>query len=281
MASEKFLSKRADPLLKLFVKKVKDQFNERVIAIFKIGSLGSHGDFSLCSDVDVVLMLDEIKASDYDAIQKLWEHIKTADIEYADRLSVFWSSYDKDAFEHGIGRFPPHDRLDFIRHGILMAGIDHRAELPQPEHKAIVLASAEFITAFMLAGEKIDKLTQHPEKILAEGARYFTKFVLFPVRLIFTLDYPGVIGSNKEAVEHFNKALVAIIPAAKEIVNLAYIIRNTPADSPVLMEPEKLRLALIPLYDYCINRYKEATLALGETKLSAQLEAAHKRLRNA
>ncbi|MCC2624436.1 MAG: polymerase beta domain protein region [Burkholderiales bacterium] len=274
------LAVQAEPLLKLFTERCIYKFKDRVIAIFKIGSLGSHGDFSLCSDVDVALMLDEVRDSDYTVIQKLINEIKAVDLEYADRLSVFWSSYNEDTFKNGIGRFPPLDRLDFIRHGILLTGTDFRSELPIPTQKEVVLASAEFIISFMLPVEKFNELKLCPEKIIAKGARYFTKFVLFPVRLLFTLDHPGIIGTNKDSVEHFNKMIATLIPEAKEIINSAYDLRNTPANSVAPINPEKLRIALLPLYVYCINRYQDATLALENMQLANKLELLEKEIIN-
>ncbi len=264
------LAAQVQPLLNFFITQANAKFQNRVISIFKLGSLGEHGDFSLCSDVDVALMLDEVKDSDYDGIQQLNNEIKATDFSYADRLSIFWSSYDTNTFDKGIGRFPPLDRLDF-RHGILLAGIDRRNELPRPTHADIVLASTKFISSFMLVGEKADELTAYPENIAKKGARYFTKFILFPVRLIFTLDKPGVIGSNLDAVEHFNQTWSELIPEVKDLVNIAYKVRALQPNQVVDIDVAILKKSLIPLYRYCINRYRDAMVALGNFELAKQL----------
>lgn len=273
------LSVQAEPLLKFFTEKAIDKFKNRIVSIFKLGSLGEHGDFSLCSDVDVGLMLDEIKEFDQANIQELNDEIKSSTLEYADRLSIFWSSYSMDTFPKGVGRFPPLDRLDLIRHAVLLHGADRRNELPVPTQKELIISSAEFISSFMLAGKKIEELTLYPEKIVEKGTRYFTKFVLFPIRLIFTLDNPGVISSNLAAIEHFNKTAWCVSrPEVAEISNFAYKLRSTPADKAVEISVDLLKKVLLPLYDYCMSRYHEALLDLNCFELANKLEIERKKL---
>jgi len=269
------LSVNAEPLLALFKKRVYETFEHRVVSLFKFGSLGEHGDFSLCSDVDVVLMLDQLQETDEEKVNALWEELKKSELEYADRLSLFWSSYSGDDFECGRGRFPPLDRLDLIRHAELMTGDDRRKELSEPTHEALVTDSAGFISAYMLADGKFDELTKNQEKILEKGARYFTKFVLFPVRLIFTLDKPGVIGSNYDAVDHCNKTWSKDFPPEViSIVNIAYVLRNTQPEEKVLLDMEitEVTEALFLLYAYCMKRYYDAVLALNCDGLAEQLK---------
>ena len=159
MAAATSLVERVQPLLKHFQQRVIETFGtRRVISIFKIGSLGSHGGFSLCSDVDVALMLDEIRDSDYKAVQTVWDEIKASDFEFADRLSVFWSSYTDEIFNKGQGRFPPLDRLDFLRYAVLLYGTDHRDRLSAPTHEDLVIESAKFILEHLLSGGKLEKL---------------------------------------------------------------------------------------------------------------------------
>ncbi|MCC2645162.1 MAG: hypothetical protein K0R94_940, partial [Burkholderiales bacterium] len=95
---------------------------------------------------------------------------------------------------------------------------------------------------------------------------------------LFTLDHPGVIGKNKDSVEYFYKVIASVIPESREIVNISYVLRNTPANSVVSISPEKLRLALLPLYTYCISRYQNVVLGLGNTELANQLATEEKRL---
>ncbi len=245
---------QAQPLIDHFIQDAQRTFGNRIQAIYKIGSLGSHGDFSLCSDVDVALFLDKVQDSDFEKIQSLWDQLKQSGLPYADRLSVFWSG-TPEQFNQGMGRFPALDRLDLLQHGILLKGKDLRGNLVAPPHDAIVLESKAFIDSFMLTPEKQQELQQNPEAILQRGTRYFTKFVLFPVRLTFTLDHPGVIGSNRDAVKHYYATWHKNVPEVYDLIQFAYEARNLPVDQPVAYDPQKLQLELLPLYDYCVFRY--------------------------
>lgn len=245
----------AQLLISLFIDKVKAKFKERVVSVHKIGSLGCHGDFSQCSDVDVALMLDVVKESDYSDIKMLWDEIKALNMEYADRLSIFWSCYDNNVFSCGKGRFPALDRADFLQFGVLLFGTDKRQQLTAPTHQLILQESADFVSTYMLAGDKFNELVSNVEVIASKGARYFSKFILFPVRLIFTIANPNIIGSNRDAVEYFNRELKEIMPEVLELITQAYLSRNTPPQQPVTTNITKLEIRLPQLYRFCIQLY--------------------------
>jgi hypothetical protein len=204
-------------------------------------------------------MLDSIIDSDYDSVKLLWDEIKCSGLAYADRLSVFWSSYHQ-ADDQAVGRLPPLDRLDLIRCGILLAGIDKRNELTQPSEQEIILASAEFLISLLLTHEKLTKLITEPEKIINKGPRYFTKSVLFPVRLLFTLDQPTIISSNKEAIEYFKSTeFAANASRTVQLIDAAYLLRNAPLDQPITtINAALLQTDLLTLYLHCIKRYSTA-----------------------
>ncbi len=248
---------KAKLLLDRFIADAQTVFGQRIQAIYKIGSLGSHGDFSLCSDVDVALFLDEVRDADFEKVQTLWDSLKQSGLAYADRLSVFWSG-SPEQFNQGVGRFPALDRLDLLQHGILLEGKDLRDNFAMPSHQAVVLESKAFIHSFMLTPEKQEELQENPEAILQKGTRYFTKFVLFPVRLIFTLDHPGILGSNQDAVKHYYTTWHKEVPEAFELIKFAYEARMHAAHEPVVYDLQPLQAALLPLYDYCVKRYQEA-----------------------
>ena len=249
---------QAQPLINRFIKDAQTTFSSRIQAIYKIGSLGSHGDFSPCSDVDIALFLDEVKDTDFEKVKHLWDTLKQSGLPYADRLSVFWTG-TLQQFKQGVGRFPALDRLDLLQHGILLKGNDVRSQLTAPSPQEIIAESAAFIKSFMLTPEKEKELKHHPEVILQKGARYFSKFVLFPVRLIFTLDYPNDIGSNRDAVKHYYASWHEKVPAAYPLIQFAYEARQKPADQPVDYDPKALQNALLPLYHYCVQKYEETS----------------------
>lgn len=281
MQTEKNLSStQVEPLLKLFIEKSNTKFKERVISIFKIGSLGSRGDFSLCSDVDIALMLDAVKDSDHKDVKEICESIKILNLNFADRLSVFWSSYDKMTFERGEGRFPPLDRLDLIRCGVLLAGVDRRKELSEPSNNDLILGSAEFISKFMLTNERFNELVNHQAEIIRKGARYFSKFVLFPVRLIYSLDNPDKIGTNHDAVQHFTKTYANTMPHAIALIEKAYQSRNDYPDAPVNINLDAIKTILPELYIYCIAQYRKAVSNLKRDDITAKLQLEIERISN-
>jgi hypothetical protein len=259
-------------LIKLFIDETIATFGDRVVSLYAFGSLGEHGDFSLCSDVDVVLMLDKVVVSDQGTVKELWEKIKASELDYADRLSLFWSSYSGNDFARGVGRFPPLDRLDLIRHAKLLHGEDRRRELSEPSQQEMVLESARFITSFMLADGKDAELTENAGEILAKGSRYFTKFVLFPVRLLFTVANEKTIASNKEAVAYFNQFYKKEMPKeVYELVNFAYTTRSCPAYVPVIYDEAALKSALLALYQFTIRKYLEAVAEYDDAATKKQL----------
>lgn len=265
-----------EPLLVYVIDSLYQQFGNRLVACFKLGSLGEHGDFSLCSDVDVAFFLNEIHPEDEVRVNALWSELKKAPFEFADRLSLFWSSYNNQDFIQGRGRFPALDRLDLIQHGVLIKGQDQRDQLIVPSEKEIIIESAYFIEKFMLTESKHDELLSDNAAILQKGARYFSKCVLFPVRLLFTLDHPNQVASNAEAVKYFNQQ-TSLPLIVKELVNTAFSLRNAPYMQPVIptvlsLTPSDLQKALLALYSDCITGYAKAANAFGEKDLSKFLQ---------
>jgi len=265
------------PLLELVKKRYLAVFGHRIIAMFTLGSLGSHGDFSPCSDIDVAVFLDNIKKEDQDSVLELWNELKASKLPYAEVLSVFWSSYDKATFSQGIGRFPALDRLDLIDHGKLIYGIDKRSGLPKPTAQEMLHESAEFIISYLLTTEKLEELILKPKIIINKGARYYTKFVLFPVRLLLTLENPSIVASNHDAVKafckhnHYSKEI-------KTLVKNAYQLRNLASDTtPNIDNPKDFQRNLISLYGYCLNQYHKWLLSL-DTKLAFQIGALQERI---
>ena len=255
------LADQANPLINAFKEKVVATFAERCVSMFVFGSLGEHGDFSKCSDVDVVLMLDKIIEGDQAKVKEIWDELLQMNLPYADRLSVFWSSYQDFGKK---GRFPALDQTDFKRHAKLIYGQDRRDQINEATHQQIVLESAQFILDFMLKAEKTSELLENPEAINKKGARYLTKFVLFPARLLYTLDYPNKIGSNKDAANNFdvNDRYKHLQGDVNALVGAAYKLRMTEANGEVtakdLQAVNNYPLALLELYQECIARYSDA-----------------------
>lgn len=261
-------------LITFVLEKARKQFGPRIMSIFKIGSLGTHGDFSPCSDVDVALMLNRVSPGDEDIIQSLIDAAKATHLPYANVLSVFWSSYDLPSFIQGVGRFPPLDRLDLIEHGVLMWGEDKRHLLTKPSHDELVLASTKFISEYMLHAEKAEEIKYSPRVIVDKGARYFSKCVIFPVRLLFTLENQDVIASNKEAINYFAEHIAPRLADGHDIqllVQEAYACRNLTASQPVSIHNPDFGKLLLSLYLYCLLQYVSYLQRHGHEALATEL----------
>lgn len=252
-----FIVDQANVVLSIFVKEVHTVFPERIISIFLLGSLNTPEIFSSCSDVDVAIMLDNLQEKDSDKINHLQTRIANLGLPFSDRLSVFWSSYNIQDFISGKGRFPALDRLILIKQASFISGDDQRESLPKPTYHDIVTGGVDFILKYMLPENKLHELLNDVETIINKGARYFTKFVLFPVRLIFSLDNPNMLASNLDAVNYLCSKYTDVL--SKEIlslVNTAYQCRKLGAKViPEDIDPAFLQKNLCELYVYCLQRY--------------------------
>jgi hypothetical protein len=84
------------------------------------------------------------------------------------------------------------DRLDLIEHGVLMHGIDRRADNGvRPTCDELVAETAAFLSYW-------ETQRRDPDELIASGARVLTKQVLFPVRLLYT-HATGRAGANQDA----------------------------------------------------------------------------------
>jgi hypothetical protein len=264
---------QANAIVSIFAKEIHALFPERVISIFLLGSLNSPEIFSPCSDVDVAVMLDNLKDKDGDKINHLQTRIANLDLPFSDKLSIFWSSYHVKDFVSDKGRFPPLDRLILVKQATHIYGDDHRSSLPAPTHREIISGGADFIYQYMLPDEKMHELLDDIESIVNKGARYFTKFILFPVRLIFSLDNPNMLASNLDAVNYFRDKYTNVLSnEALTLVNIAYLCRQLDANTvPSNIELILFQEHLSELYEYCLQRYYEFMLANNLTEQARQL----------
>ena len=255
MSTNELSNEHLNAVIELFNNKVQTAFNKRVVSIFKIGSLGKHGDFSSCSDVDIALFLDTIKMNDYKKVTTLWNSIKRNDLIFAERLSVFWSSYDVN-FYLGLGRFPALDRLDLLQGGLLIFGEDKRHTLKIPSSEQIICESGRFILDFMLSNGKLNELLSNQMSIIKQHAHYFLKFVLFPVRLLWTLNNSGIVASNQQAVEYFKQQHQHLGKDMIALVDTTYQMRSEQAYQEIDIKLTLLK-QLIPLYHFCVLQYSQ------------------------
>ncbi|MBS1891561.1 MAG: hypothetical protein JST59_09715 [Actinobacteria bacterium] len=176
-----------------------------LVSAYAIGSLG-HGGFSAAaSDVDLALLTsDSTETSPH--VELIEAEVKRAlpDAPLVERLSVFHVPWSHFASPPPGSRFPAIDRRDLMQSGVLVFGEDlrdeHGVEPPAEEilDHAISAALARN-TPEALSGE-VDALT--PEAI---NSRTTPKLVLWPVRLLHTIDTAKAAG-NEEAAAHYREA---------------------------------------------------------------------------
>jgi hypothetical protein len=240
-----------------------EAWGARLLAAYALGSL-AHGGFSdLVSDVDLGLTLaDPVTDADAARVADLGARVRATGLPLAERLSVFWGSPASLRGEVAAGRFPPHDRLDLLQHGRLLAGQDVRAGLPLPDTRELVLAAARQALRSLAAPEVVAEL-RDPEQVVAGGVRHLTKRVLFPVRFLYTAR-TGALGRNHDAVAHF---VAAESGAMAELAMAALRWRETPPDGDGTAE-RLVAAGILPLYrcftaDYAsrLRGYDEPELA--------------------
>lgn len=264
---------RGETILAAASSLAQQRWRQRLLAAYALGSL-AHGGFSAASDIDMGLVLDDpLLDTDSHGISELAASIKATKQPFADRLSVFWGSVASLSGAAQGGRFPPLDRLDLIKHGRLLCGVDVRNKLPPPSHEELVLAGAEFALWRLCTDEIIGKL-KNPEALAQSDSKTLTKLILFPVRFMFTAR-TGEVGRNEAAVEHF----VATVPGPlSRLAQLALEWRNAEnwrADQDSI---HAIADAILPLYRSFVSDHEQRMRAYGRLDLAEAFQKWQQRL---
>ena len=241
-----------EEILAAALRLAQQRWRQRLVAAYALGSL-AHGGFSAASDIDIGLVLDDpLHTTDSQGVTELAASIKATERPFANRLSVFWGSVPSLSGVTPGGRFPPLDRLDLIKHGRLLSGVDIRNKLPLPSRRDLVLAAAEFAVWRLCTDDIIEKL-RNPEALAQCDTKTLTKLILFPVRFMFTAQ-TGEIGRNEAAVHHF----VANTPgAASTLARMALDWRNVEdlrADQSVI---QAIAAGALPLYQSFVSDHEQ------------------------
>lgn len=194
-------------------------FGPNLQGVFVIGSL-AHGGFSPeSSDIDLALILKQVDSGTALTVAELREdataHVHTP---LSKRVSIFWS--DTAHLRHGQGRhmrLGAVDRADLLLSGVCVRGKELSDRSTLPTRDELVTEGANF------AAEKLDArhLSQSAETLVAGGARAASKYVLFPVRLLYTL-HTGEIGLNAASAAWY----VARGGTSAALVELALVWRD-------------------------------------------------------
>lgn len=239
-------------------------WGNRLVTAYALGSL-AHGGFSAhVSDVDLGFVLsDPLDEGDARAVDQLSIEVKASGVPLAERLSVYWGSIGTLSGAASGGRFPPLDLLDLKQFGRLLAGRDVRYQLRSPTLRELVVSGAEFALKHLSTPEVTARLRNPGELANAEVKR-LTKFVLYPVRFLFTAR-TGQPGMNDEAVKH-----LSTIESGPEVElarkGLEWRFEPpVPGDRSVV---ELLHNGVLPLYRMFLADYERRLREYGELELA-------------
>ncbi|HSP09637.1 MAG TPA: hypothetical protein VLU92_08595 [Candidatus Dormibacteraeota bacterium] len=261
------------------------------MAAYALGSL-AHGGFSeLVSDIDLGLILsDPPRPDDAEVIQAVAEAEKRQGSRLRQRLSVFWGTPTTLRGMRDGGRFPALDRLDLIENGRLLLGSDAREGLSRPTADELLIAGAEFALDYLAglrsdpqaaqnlasmrrAGADSAEKIRSPQVLLGLGVRELTKFVLFPVRFLFSAR-TGRVGTNHDAVSDYLEDANA---PSRTLVKSALAWRTVPpADQAATVE--LLGNEMLPLYLHYVDDHIQRLDGLGEHELASEFRQWRDRL---
>lgn len=242
-----------------------EQFGDRLIAAYAIGSLAHGGFCPLVSDVDLAIVVaDPLDEGDHDRIDALTSQIRDEG-GLAARLSVFWASPSVLVDREPGGRLPAVDRLDLAAHGRLLRGAFDLDTIARPSADELIVEAVRFAVDKLSLRSVLAEL-RDPPALVAQGARHLTKRVLFPVRFLYTAA-TGEIGRNDAAVAWYAQS----DGPAHELVAAAGRWRTEPLD---IAEAERLVAAqIVALYDHFIDEHLGLMERLGEPGLATHLQA--------
>lgn len=262
-----------EKILKAALRLAQQKWRQRLLAAYALGSL-AHGGFSAVSDVDIGFVLDDpLQATDSEGVIELAASIKATEMPFADRLSIFWGSINSLSGITPGGRFPPLDRLDLIKYGRLLSGIDIRKKLLLPTHRELVLAGAEFAVWRLCTDEIIEKL-KNPEKLAQSDTKILTKLILFPVRFLFTAQ-TGEIGRNEAAVEYF---VTHSSGTSSILVRLAFDLRNAKDVQAQTSITNAIAAGVLPLYRSFVSDHERRMREYGRQDLAEAFQKWYERL---
>jgi hypothetical protein len=218
---------------------------EALASSYAIGSL-AHGGFSAAvSDVDLALLTSGIGDEEVPIDRVAAAVRRDVPGALAERLSIFHVDWARFADPPATARFPPIDRLDLMRSGVLVHGEDLRDRFGVEPPREEVLDNA--VRAALVRNTpaelrvQIDGLDPAGLDVLPAS-----KLVLWPVRLLHTIDTASAAG-NEEAASHYRDGAIPG-PQNLPLVEAALAWRATGEADDDERAVAALRLELLPLY---------------------------------
>jgi|HubBroStandDraft_2_1064218.scaffolds.fasta_scaffold89745_1 predicted nucleotidyltransferase len=177
-----------------------ERLEDRLLSAYAIGSL-AHGGFApAVSDVDLALLTGEVDGNIADVIEEIRDEV-AGTWELGARLSIFHAPWAEFGDPPEGARFPPIDRFDLVRYGILVGGTDLRgAHATLPSAREIRTHAVESA----LRRVTPEQLDADLGRLAAGGVSVHdaTKTVLWPIRLQHVCDVGQATG-NADAVAHY------------------------------------------------------------------------------
>jgi hypothetical protein len=244
---------------------------DRIVSAYAIGSL-AHGGFApAVSDVDLALILDNVASEDELLMQCVRRRVvHEISTPLAQRLSLFWASWDDLRTQADCGRFPLVDRTDLMAHGICVSGPDYRPSVSFPDAELIKEEVLVECACFMLAkfaSPDHTWLLKQPRRLVQLGCREVTKTVLYPARLLRTIS-TGRCASNSEVEQE----ALAFDEAELELVKAGLRWRTTGQLDAESETTARLAAGLLPLYRRLARTYRLTLMELGHAALVARLD---------
>lgn len=180
----------------------RQQLDAGLLSAYAIGSLAHGGFRRAVSDVDLALLTDDQPARDMSKlVERIIDHVVSTGHVLEARLSIFYAPWVSFPRPSRGARFPPIDRYDLMRFGVLVYGEDMRARYGRvpdaDEIRAQAVESAlRRITSAQLS---VDLRELEQADVTVHDA---TKIVLWPVRLQHVCDTAQATG-NAAAVHHY------------------------------------------------------------------------------
>lgn len=177
-----------------------ERLGDRLLSAYAIGSL-AHGGFApAVSDVDLALLTGEVDGGMAEVVEEIQDEV-AGTWELGARLSIFhapWTEFD-DPPEGA--RFPPIDRFDLVRYGVLVGGTDLRGAHATLPGVAEIRAHAIESALHRVTPEQLDA---DLGQLAAGGVSVHdaTRIVLWPVRLQHVCDIGQATGTA-DAVDHY------------------------------------------------------------------------------
>jgi hypothetical protein len=174
---------------------------QSLLSAYAIGSLAHGGFRPAASDVDLALLTDDRRDLDIAGVVHAIADQVAAAHPLGSRLSIFhvpWSAFPDPPAD---ARFPPIDRYDLVRYGILVHGSDLRSSYAKAPSAEEIRAQAVDHALSQLTVAKLDR-DLHELRQRDVTVRDATKVVLWPVRLHYVCD-TGTATGNADAVQHY------------------------------------------------------------------------------